>query len=469
MKVYKTGDIRNVALIGNAGSGKSTFAENMLLKGGKISRRGTINAKSTVSDYRAVEHEQGGSVYSSVMNTEWEGVKINILDSPGAIDFVGGAVSSLSMADTAIMFINSQNGIEVGTEIHWRQAQKLNKPIMIVANHLNHDKTNFEKTIDEAKEKFGKGVILVQYPVNQGPDFNAIIDVIMRKMYTWDKDGENYKETDIPEEEVEKTEKIRSALTEAAAESDDALMEKFFETETLTEDEMRAGILAGIQNGELYPVMCAAADKNMGTKRILDFIKNAMPSPDIAKPSITKEGEEIKFDSEGKKSIFIFKVSIEEHLGEVLYFRVMSGTISESEDLINTISNSKERISQIFVSNGKTRENATTMHAGDIGATVKLKSTKGEHTLAEKGTDYIFENIKYPNPKYRAAIKAIDESDEEKLGEYLHRLRDEDPTYILEYSKELKQLILHSQGEHHLNTLKWHLDNIYKIQTEFIS
>lgn len=469
MKIYQTSNIRNVALIGNAGAGKSTFAENMIFEGGKISRRGAIESKNTVSDYKQVEHEQGGSVYTSVMHTEWNGVKINILDSPGAIDFIGGAVSSISMADTAIMVINAQNGVEVGTEIHWRQTERLNKPVMIIVNHLDHEKTNFDKTIDEAKEKLGKGVALVQYPVNPGHEFNAIIDLITKKMYKWDANGENIQELEIPADEADKAEELRQALIESAAENDEALMEKFFETETLSEDEMRLGILKGILNRGLFPVMCSAAKKNIGTKRILDFIKNALPSPDKALPAVTKEGEEIKCDPAAGKSIFVFKVSVEEHLGEVVYFKVMSGTISESEDLINTVTNSKERISQIFISNGKTRENVANIVAGDFGASVKLKSVKGEHTLAEKGVDYAFPKVKYPNPKYRAAIKAVNESDEEKLGEYLHRLRDEDPTYILEYSTELKQLIIHSQGEHHLNTLKWHLDNIFKIETEFIA
>jgi elongation factor G len=469
MKIYQTGEIRNIALIGNAGSGKTTFAEDMLFEGGKITRRGAIDSKNTVSDYRLVEHEQGGSVFSSVLNTELNGVKINILDAPGAIDFIGGAVSSMSITDTAILFLNSQNGIEVGTEIHWRQADRLKKPVMIIANHLDHDKTNFDKTIDEAKEKLGKGVVLVQYPVNPGTEFNAIIDLIMMKMYKWDEKSEKVEELEIPDSEKEKAEELRNTLIEAAAENDEKLMEVFFEKETLTQDEMRKGILAGILNRGLFPVMCSSAKKNFGTKRIMEFIKNALPSPDKAATPVTVENQEIKCDSTGKKSLFVFKMSVEEHLGEVVFFKVMSGKISEGEDLINSKNSSKERVSQIFVSNGKTRENVTEINAGDIGATVKLKSTKGENTLSEKGAEYVFPKIKYPNPKYRAAIKALSESDEEKLGEYLHKMRDEDPTYILEYSTELRQLIIHSQGEHHLNTLKWHLDNIFKLQAEFIA
>lgn len=468
MKVYNTGDIRNIALVGNAGSGKTILAENMAFTGGKIKRRGTIDAKTTLSDYRLVEHEQSGSVFSSVLNTEWEGVKINILDAPGALDFVGGAVSSIALSDTTLLVLNSQNGVEVGAEVHWRYAEKFDKPVVIIANHLDHDKTNFEKTVELAKEQLSPSVTIVQYPVNQGSEFNSIIDLITMKMYIYDKEGKQ-EIIDIPDAEADKAEELRMALIEAAAENDEALMETFFENETLTEDEMREGILKGILNRGLFPVLCAASKNNMGTPRILDFIKNALPAPNVVSGAVTVDDIEVKIDANGPKSMFVFKTSVEEHLGEVLYFKVISGEISESDDLINASSQNKERISQIFAVNGKNRDNLSKIVAGDIGATVKLKNTNNGDTLSEKGCEYKFKDVQYPNPKYRKAIKALSESDEEKLGEYLHRLHDEDPTYILEYSKELKQLIIHGQGDHHLNTLKWHLDSIFKIETEFIA
>ena len=375
MKVYKTKDIRNIALTGHAGSGKSTLAENMAFEGKKIQRRGSIDAKTTLSDYKPVEHEQEGSVYSAVMHTEWENTKINILDAPGALDFIGGAVSSISIADTTLLLLNTQNGIEVGSEIHWRLAEKFNKPVIIVANHLNHDKTNFEKTIDLAKEQFSGNVTIVQYPVNQGSEFNSIIDLITGKMYKWATDGSNPEVVDIPAEEKDKADELRMALIESAAENDESLMETFFENETLTEDEMRDGILKGILNRGMFPVLCTAAKQNMGTRRLLDFIKNALPSPEEMPAVKTVDDKEVKPDAAGPKSLFVFKTSVEEHLGEVLYFKMMSGEISESDDLINQSNQNKERISQIFASNGKNRENVNSIVAGDIGATVKLKST----------------------------------------------------------------------------------------------
>ncbi len=469
MKVYKTKEIRNIALAGHAGSGKTTMAENMAFEGKKIQRRGSIDAKTTLSDYKPVEHEQAGSVYSAVMHTEWDNTKINILDAPGALDFIGGAVSSISVADTTLLLLNTQNGIEVGSEIHWRLAEKFNKPVILIANHLNHDKTNFEKTIELAKEQFSNNVAIVQYPVNQGVEFNSIIDLITGKMYKWNPDGSNPEVLDIPAEEKDKAEELRMTLIEAAAENDEKLMETFFENETLTEDEMREGILKGILNRGMFPVLCTAAKQNIGTQRVLDFIKNSLPSPADVPSMQTVDDKNVAVDADGAKSLFVFKTSVEEHLGEVLYFKMQSGTLNESDDLINQSNLNKERISQIFVSNGKNRENVSSIVAGDIGATVKLKSTSNGDTLNEKACDYKFKNIAYPNPKFRKAIRALSESDEEKLGEYLNRLRDEDPTYILEYSKELKQLIIHGQGDHHLNTLKWHLDNVFKVSAEFIA
>jgi elongation factor G len=469
MKIYNTGSIRNIALAGNAGSGKTSLAENLAFEGGKIKRRGTIDSKTTLSDYRPIEHQQAGSVFSSVLHTEWDGVKINILDGPGALDFIGGVVSSVAVADTIFLLLNTQNGVEVGTEVHWRIAEKYKKPIVIVANHLDHDKTNFEKSIDQAKEQLSSHITIIQYPVNQGPDFNSIIDLISMKMYKWDAEGTHEEILDIPASEKDKAEELRMKLIESAAESDEKLMEKFFENETLTEDELKDGILKGILGGSLFPVICSAAKSNKGTKRMLDFIKNNLPSPDHMPVNKTVDGKEVKLDANGPKSLFIFKTGVEEHLGEVLYFKVMSGKIAESDDLINSTNQNKERISQIFAVNGKNRENLTEILAGDIGATVKLKTTSNGDTLNEKGCEFKFKDIEYPNPKYRKAIKAMSESDEEKMGEYLHRMHDEDPTYILEYSQELKQLIIHGQGDHHLNTLKWHLDNVFKIETEFIA
>ncbi len=468
MKTYTTSDIRNIVLLGNAGSGKTTLAESMLLEGGVIKRRGDTGSKNTVSDHREIEHSQEGSVFSTLLYAEWKGKKVNILDAPGADDFVGGAISSLHIADTAILLLNTQNGIEVGAEIHWRHAQRMKKPVVLLANHLDHDKTNFEKTVDEAKQFFGNKIALVQYPINGGPEFDTIIDLRLMKMLKWGKDGGKAEVMDIPANELDKAEELQAELIETAAENDEELMEIFFENETLTPEEMQRGILAGIRTRNMFPVLCSVAKKNFGVQTLLDFICNALPAPDEMETPQTTEGVDVVCSVDGPASAFVFKNSIEQHIGEVLHFKVMSGKLTESIDLINTNRQSKERVSQLFAVAGKNREKVSELCAGDLGATVKLKETRTNHTLSDKAADYQFAPIPFPEPKHRTAIKAANEADEEKLGEALNKIREEDPTVVMQYLKELKQLILSGQGEFHLNTVKWHLDNVYGIETEFI-
>ncbi len=469
MKVYQTNEIKNIVLLGNSGSGKTTLAESILFEGGLINRRGDVTNKNTASDYHEIEHEQGNSVFSSILYTEWQNKKLNFLDSPGSDDFVNGVYSSFYVTDAGVMLLNTQNGVEVGTEIQWRHSKKFDLPIIFLANHLDHEKTNFDKTIEEAKQSFGNKVVLVQYPVNAGVDFDAVVDVLKMKMYKWGKDGGTPEELDIPAEESSKAEELRNELIEAAAENDEELMEIFFEKETLSEEEMRKGLLIGIKKRELFPVFCSAAKKNMGTRRLLDFLSNVVPSPhEVAAPKNENE-EEIKCNADDKVSLFVFKNSVESHLGEVLYFKVMSGVVEEGVDLMNTNKQAKERLSQLFAVAGKDRTKVPKLVAGDIGATVKLKETKTNHTLAEKGIDWTFPKMEFPPPKYRTAIKAQSESDDEKLGEALNRIAEEDPTVILEYSKELKQLIVHGQGEFHLNTVKWQLEKLHDVPIEFIA
>ena len=469
MKTYQTDQIRNISLLGNSGSGKTTFAECMLLNGGVIERRGSVENKNTASDYNSIEHENENSIYSTLLYTEFKGKKINILDTPGLDDFVGGIISSLNPTDTAMMLINASNGIEVGTEIQFRHTETFNKSLVFVINGLDSEKSNFDKTVELMKERFGSNVVLVQFPVNEGTSFNAIIDVITMKMYKFPPTGGNPEILDIPDEYKDRSDELHNELVEKAAENDDGLMELFFENESLTEDEMRKGIKLGLIERGIFPIFCTSAKNNMGVARVMEFIVNAAPAPnELPSPSNTKE-DEVVCDTSGKTSLFVFKTSIEEHIGEVNYFKVMSGEVSEGMDLINTINSNKERISQIFVSAGKKREKVSKLNAGDIGATVKLKATKTDHTLNASGQNWSYEPIKFPEPKFRTAIKALSESDDEKLGEAMSRMHVEDPTIIIEYSKELKQIIIHGQGEYHLNILKWHLDNEFKIEVEFLS
>ncbi len=469
MKTYQTKQIRNVVLLGNAGSGKTMLAESMLFTGKVIDRRGQIDQKNTVSDYNPVEQEQESSVFSTVLYAEYKDHKINFIDAPGLDDFSGQAIAGLFPADTALIVVNAQSGVEVGTEIHFRHTDERNKPVTFVVNGLDHEKTNYEKTIEMLKESFGSRVTIVQFPVNEGDVFNAVIDVLKMKMYKYPKEDGTAQVEDIPEEFKERAEELHNELVEKAAESDEGLMELFFEKESLDEEEMRKGIKEGLVTRNLMPVFCTSAKKNVGIDRLMEFIVNTVPAPDEMPAPVNSEGKEIPCDPKGPTSLFVFKTAIEEHIGEVNFFKVMSGEVTEGMDLINTSVSSKERINQIFVTAGRKREKVPKMMAGDIGSTVKLKSTKTNHTLNAPGQDWTFPAIEYPAPKYRTAIRAKNEADDEKLGEALSRFHDEDPAVLIEYSKELKQIIVHGQGEHHLNILKWHLDNIFKIETEFLT
>ena len=469
MKVYESSNIKNITIVGNSGSGKTTLSEAIVFNGGIIDRRGDVSNKNTVSDYNDIEHENENSIFSTILYTEWKDNKINFIDNPGLDDFVGGSITAYHVSDLALMVVNSQNGVEVGTEIQGRHADRLNKPMVFAVNYLDHDNANFEKTIESLKERFGGNVIITQYPVETGEGFNAIIDVLLMKMLKYKPEGGIAEILDIPASETDKAEELRAELIEKTAESDEELMEIFFEKETLTIDEIRKGLSKGVIERGIFPVFCISAKANMGIDRLLDFLVINAPTASQMSVPINTDGEEIKTDSTGSASIFIFKTSIEPHIGEVNFFKVMSGEITESIDLTNYNTNNKERISQIFVSAGRKREKVSKMYAGDIGATVKLKNTKTDHTLNIHGNDWVFAPIEFPEPKFRSAIKPLAEGDEEKMADGLNRMHLQDPTILIEFSKELKQVIVSGQGEYHLNILKWHLDNIYKIETEFVA
>ena len=469
MRTYQTDQIKNLVICGNPKSGKTTMAEAMLMEGGVIERRGTVEGKNTVSDFNEIEHENENSVFATVLYTEYADKKINFIDAPGLDDFSGGLITALRPADTALMLINGQHGVEIGTEIQGRYLESHNKPAILAVNQLDHDKANFDKVLESLKQSYGSKAVVIQYPVNPGESFNSVVDLIKMKLYKYPADGGKPEISDIPADQAGRAEELRNELIEAAAENDESLMEVFFDKGTLDEEEMMKGIRLGIKTRNMFPVLCASAKKNMGVGRLLEFISNAAPGPHDTDPARTAEGKEIKCESKAPASVFVFKTSIEQHIGEINFFRVMSGEISESQDLVNANTGAKERFSQLLVVAGKTRNKVPMLAAGDIGATVKLKNTKANHTLATSGNPVEFEPIVYPDPKYRTAIKAKSESDDEKLGEALSRMHDEDPTIVIEYSKELKQIIVHGQGEYHLNILKWQLDNIFKIETDFIT
>lgn len=469
MKTYSTGEIKNIVLLGGSGSGKTTLAEAMAFEGKVIERRGSIEADNTISDNTDVEHLYKRSIYSTILFAEFNDNKLNIIDSPGSDDFCGGLFSAFKVADVGVMVINAQNGFEVGTEIQARYARKYEKPIIFVVNQLDSDKANWESTIDSLHANSQVKPVIVQYPVNPGPDFDSFIDVLMMKMYKFKGDTGIREELEIPESEMDRAKELQNTLIEAAAENDESLMELYFDKGTLTQDEMRSGIRLGLASRDMIPVFCASAKKDIGTKRLMEFIINVAPSPKVAPVFKTVDGKEIPADENAPTTLFIFKTSIEQHLGEVSYFRVISGKLKEGMELINSKTGNKEKISQIFAVAGKNRVKVQEMCAGDIGCTVKLKGTKTNQTLYTSGHEVIIDPIKFPEPRYRAAVKATKSADDEKLSEMLNKANFEDPTIVVEYSKELKQTIVNGQGENHLNILKWQLNNVNKIDIEYFA
>jgi len=467
MKIYKTQEIKNIALLGSKGSGKTTLAEAMLFECGVIKRRGSVEAKNTVSDYFPVEKEYGSSVFSTIFYAEFLGKKLNVIDCPGADDFVGNAITALNVTDTGVILVDAQYGVEVGTQNIFRTTAQLGKPVIFALNQLDGDKADFDNVIEQMREIFGPKVVLVQYPISCGAGFNAMIDVLLMKKYSWGPEGGVPTIEEIPAEEMDKAMELHKALVEAAAENDETLMEKFFMEEHLTEDEMREGIRKGLVDRSIFPVFCVSALKDMGVRRMMEFLGNVVPFVEDMPAPVDNEGNEVKPISDGPLSIYMFKTTVEPHIGEVSYFKVMSGTLKAGADLDNVTRGSKERFAQIYCVCGQIKTPVDELHAGDIGAAVKLKDVRTGNTLNEKGCTVEFDFIKYPAPKYQRAVRPVTESDAEKLNVILTRMHEEDPTWIVEQSKELKQTILSGQGEFHLRTLKWRVENNDKLPIIF--
>lgn len=465
---YDTKNIRNVALLGHSGSGKTLFNECMLYEAGAINRRGTIEDQNTVSDYTDIEQERGNSLFATLMHVGWKDSKINIIDTPGFDDFVGEVVSGLKVADLGVMLLNARSGVEVGTELIWEYVEQFETPCIFVVNQCDHEKADFDNTLEQARSRFGPRVIPVQYPLNPGAGFNQIIDALRMVMYEFPKDGGKPVKKEIPAGELARAEEMHKALVEAAAENDETLMEHYFDQGTLSEEELAQGLRVAIAHQQIFPVFCASATRNMGSGRIMGFINDVCPSPGDRRPKRLEGGGTLVCNPADKTTLFIYKTTTEPRVGLVSYFKVYSGVVHAGDELINARNDSHERFGNIFVSEGKNREQVNQLGAGDLGVTVKLKDSHTNDTLNVKGTDRQIARIAFPEPRIRTAVKPPNKSDTEKVSKALHQIQEEDPTLVVEHSQELKQLILHGQGQLHLDLVRYRIKKLYDLDLEFI-
>ncbi|MBX2814915.1 MAG: elongation factor G [Saprospiraceae bacterium] len=460
-------NIRNIVLLGHSGSGKTTFAETMLFESGALTRMGTVEEGSTISDYTNIEKEKGNSIFSSLMHANWRGNKINIIDTPGSDDFVGEVISSLKVADTAVLMINAKSGVEVGTELVWEYVEKFQTPAMFVVNQLDHEKADFATSLEQLKSRFGSKVLPIQYPLNAGTGFNTIVDALRMTMYVFPEGGGKPEKQDIPDSEIGRAQEMHNLLVEAAAENDEALMEQFFDQGSLTEEELAKGLTIALAQQEILPVFCASATTNMGSGRIMGFLNDIAPAPTDRAAATLQDGGTLECDSSAAPNVFIYKTLSEPRVGTVSYFKVYSGTLKSSDELYNPRTSTSERFNQLFVANGKNRESADNLVAGDLGVCVKLKDSHTNDTLGTKGAVQEVERIQFPEPRIRVAVSPPSKADMEKLVKALNGIQEEDPTLIVEQSQELKQTILHGQGQLHLDIIKYRIEKTQNISMEF--
>ena len=468
MPEFDTSHVKNIVLLGHAGSGKTTLAECMLFEAGLINRRGTIEERSTVSDYHDLEKERGNSIFSTLLHTKWRGYKINIIDTPGYDDFVGEVIAALRVADTGVLLLNAVAGVEVGADIIWQYTEKFKTPMIFAVNKLDDDNADFDRTVKEAKSHFGNNVVVVQYPVQQGAGFHEIVDVLRMTMYKFRDTGGKPEKCPIPDEEKEKAETLHKELLEAIASNDETLMEKYFDKGELDEDEMKAGLKKAMINHDLFPVFCLSAERNMGSGRLMGFIDNVCPSANEMPPQKTRKGDQLPCNANGPACIFIYKTVTEQHIGELSYFKVYSGTIKSGMELVNETTGVSEKLNQLFIVEGSRRTNTNELVAGDIGATLKLKNTHINNTLHDRGKNIELQPIEFPPPNMTMAIETTHKGEEEKLSVALHQLRDEDPTVIVEFSPELRQTLIHCQGDMHLAVIKWKIEHNFPIEIKFV-
>lgn len=467
MPEFDTSHVKNIVLLGHAGAGKTSLAECMLYEAGLINRKGNIAERNTTGDYHELEQERGNSIFSKLLHSKWRGYKINIIDTPGYDDFAGEVLSALRVADTGVMLLNAVMGVEVGTDVIWEYTEKFRTPMIFAVNKLDEDAADFEKTVREAKAHFGNKVVLVQYPRQTGSGFHEIIDVLRMTMYKFRDTGGKPEKLPIPDDERERADELHKELVEAVASNDETLMERYFEKGELDEDEMKAGMKKAMIAHDLFPLFCLSAERNMGSGRLMGFIDNVCPSANEMPAQQTRSGRSLPCDAAGPTCIFIYKTVSEPHIGELSFFKVYSGSIKSGMELENETTGAVEKINQLFLVEGNKRTSVNELAAGDIGATLKLKNTHVNNTLHARGQNIELEPIVFPRPNMTVAIETIRKGEEEKLSQALHQLREEDPTFLVEVSPELKQTLIHCQGDMHLAVAKWKIEHNHKLEIKF--
>ncbi len=467
MSEFDTSHVKNIVLLGHAGSGKTSLAECMLFEAGVITRKGSITEHNTIGDYHELEQQRGNSIFSKLLHAKWRGYKINIIDTPGYDDFSGEVIAALRVADTGVMLLNASMGVEVGTDIIWEYTEKFKTPMIFAINKLDEIDADFERTVREAKLHFGNKVTLVQYPLQTGNGFHEIIDVLRMTMYQFKDAGGKPEKLPIPDSEREKAELLHKELIEAVAGNDELLMEKYFDKGELNEDEIKSGLRSAMIHHDLFPLFCLSAQKNMGSGRLMGFIDNVCPSANEMPAQLTKLGEKLKCDASGPACIFIYKTISEPHVGDLSFFKVYSGTIKSGMELENETTGVNEKLAQLFLVEGNKRTAINELVAGDIGATLKLKNTHTNNTLHIRGKNYELPAIEFPAPNMTVAIEPTKKGEEEKLSIALHQLKEEDPTFKVEVSTELKQTLIHCQGDMHLAVAKWKIEHNHKLEVKF--
>lgn len=468
MPEFDTAHVKNIVLLGHAGCGKTTLTECMFFEAGLVNRRGTVADRNTTADYHELEQERGNSIFSKLLHTKWRGYKINIIDTPGYDDFAGEVLSALRVADTGVMLLNAVMGVEVGTDIIWDYTEKFKTPMIFAVNKLDDDNADFDKTVKEAKAHFGSNVVLVQYPRQTGAGFHEIVDVLRMTMYKFKDTGGKPEKLPIPDDEKQRADALHKELIEAIASNDETLMEKYFDQGGLSEDEMKEGMKKAMVHHDLFPVFCLSAERNMGSGRLMGFIDNVCPSANEMPPQQTKKGEPLACDAHNPACLFIYKTVNEPHVGELSFFKVYSGTVKNGMELENETTGVVEKISQLFLVEGNKRVAINELTAGDIGATLKLRNTHVNNTLHAKGRSYELPSIQFPPPNMTVAIESLKKGEEEKLSQALHQLREEDPTLLVEVSPELKQTLIHCQGDMHLAVAKWKLEKQHRLEIRFV-